>query len=72
MRLRPREDRLRAGPYYVAKNGDTARKNACATSYRRNVEAPERGLPSAPLSDRLKFPATIGTDLTIRILSGQY
>ena len=26
-------DRLRAGRYYVARNGDTARTNACATSY---------------------------------------
>ena len=29
----------------------------------------KRGLPSAPLSGRLKFPATIGKDLTIHVLT---
>ena len=35
--LGPRQDRLKAGPYYVAKNGDTARKNACGTSYWQKI-----------------------------------
>ena len=37
------------------------------------METPMKlGLASAPLSGRLKFSATIGNNLTIGILSGQY
>ena len=36
---------------------------------RRFAKTMKRGLPSAPLSRHLKFPATIGNDLTIQVLT---